>query len=208
MTSETIISNILTYLNTQHKLSKGAFNNIQIYPKKNKVFNCFNCDFNTVKVVFIGKKPFDNYSEGLAFDSTEEERLLHPVSELFRYTIENEFHDGLNLAHDHTLNYLVKQGVLLLNESLTSCNRLDHSKIWSNLFTTVIETIQFRHTGIVFCMQEDSKYIELINTKLHHLLTFKDPLKYVDNYEKWGFKFKAINDIIVEANGEDNKINF
>ena len=199
---------LINYLNAQYDLSKFVFNNIKIYPEKKKVFNCFDCDFKTLKVVFIGKKPFDEFSEGLAFDSTDSKSQLHPISELFRYTIENEFHNGLNLSHDHTLNYLVKQGVLLLNEQLTSCDRIDHAKLWEDFFVEIIKVIQIHHTGIVFCMQEDSKYLDLINTKLHYILTYKNPNDYVTNFNQWGFKFKDINDILIKANGEDYKINF
>jgi len=202
------LDKILNYLNTQYELSKFSFNNIKVYPDKKKVFNCFNCDFNKLKVVFIGKKPFGDYSEGLAFDSTNDKPNLHPISELIRYTIENEYYDGFNLNHDYTLNYLVEQGVLLLNESLTFCDRIDHSKIWEPFFKKIIKVIQERHTGIIFCMYEDSKYLDLINTKTQYLLTFKDPEKYINNFNQWGFNFKMINDIIEQNNGVEYKIKF
>lgn len=201
-----IKNNILLYLNAQYDLSKFAFNKIKIYPSKKNVFKCFNCDFNKLKVVFIGSKPFDDYSEGLAFDSTDEKTHLHPIAELFRYTIENEFYDGFNLNHDYTLEYLVKQGVLLLNESLTSCTTKDYSELWEPLIKEVLKVIQEHHTGIVFCIQEDSKYIELINTKLQYVLTYKDPNKYVNDFNNWGFKFSDINGILNYTNGEDYEI--
>lgn len=202
------LTKIINYLNTQYELSKFTFNNIKIYPPKNKVFNCFNCDFDKLKVVFIGKKPFDEYSEGLAFDSTDDKVNLHPISELIRYTIENEFYKGFNLGHDHTLKYLCDQGVLLLNESLTSCNRIDHSKIWEPFIIDVLKLIQSRHTGIIFCFQEDSEFIKLINQKLHYVLTYKDPEKYIKDFNNWGFKFSDINGILTYTNGEDYNIKF
>jgi uracil DNA glycosylase len=200
--------NIIKYLNAQYELSKFVFNGIKIYPEKNKVFNCFNCDFTKLKVVFIGKKPFDEYSEGLAFDSSDKKIRLHPVSELFRTYIEHTFHDGFNLNHDGEFKYLVEQGVLLLNESLTSCTKKDHSELWEPFFIHVINTIQKHHTGIIFCMNEESKHLNLIDTKLNYLLTFKDPEKHVNNMGQWGFDFKQINDILIKNNGEEYKINF
>lgn len=200
--------NIIKYLNVQYDLSKFTFNNIRIYPEKKKVFNCFNCDFKSLKVVFIGKKPFDEYSEGLAFDSSDKKIRLHPISELFRFYIESTFYDGFNLNHDYSLEYLVKQGVLLLNESLTSCSRIDHSTLWKPFFINVINTIQKHHTGIIFCMSEESEYLNLVNTKLNYLLTFKEPEKYINNIGQWGFDFNQINGILTYTNGEDYKINF
>lgn len=202
------LEKIIKYLNVQYNLSSFIFNKINIYPEKKKVFNCFNCDFNNLKVVFIGKKPFDDYSEGLAFDSSNSKINLHPISELFRYTIENEFHNGINLAHDYTLDYLVKQGVLLLNESLTSCNKIDHTDLWKPFFINVINAIQKHHTGIIFCMCEDSEYLDLIDQKLQYLLTFKNPENYITDFNNWGFKFNDINGILTYTNGEDYKINF
>lgn len=158
--------------------------------------------------MFIGDKPFDEYSEGLAFDSTDRKIHLHPISELFRYYIECIFYDGFNLNHDYTLEYLSNQGVLLLNESLTSCNKKDHSELWEPFFIHVINAIQKHHTGIVFCMNEESKYLDLINTKLNYLITFKDPQKYINNFGGWGFDFRQINDILIKNNGEEYKINF
>lgn len=201
-------NNILNYLNAQYDLSKFAFNKIKVYPAKNKVLKCFECDFKKLKVVFIGKKPFDDYSEGLAFDSTDEKTHLHSVAELFRYTIENEFHNGLNLNHDYTLEYLMKQGVLLLNESLTSCTTLDHSKIWRPFIIDTLKLIQKHHTGIVFCIQEDSEYIQYIDEKLQYVLTYKDPTKYINNFKDWGFKFSEINGILTYTNGEEYNIKF
>lgn len=203
-----VFHNIVKYLNVQYDLSKFAFNNIKIYPEKKKVFNCFNCDFKSLKVVFIGEKPFDEYSEGLAFDSTDKKIRLHPISELFRYYIECIFYEGFNLSHDNSLEYLSKQGVMLLNESLTSCNRIDHTDLWKPFFINIINTIQNHHTGIIFCMNEESEHLNLINTKLNYLITYKDPEKYVNNMGQWGFDFKQINDILIKNNGEDYKIKF
>lgn len=203
-----VFNNIIDYLNKQYNLSKFAFNNIKIYPEKNKVFKCFNCDFNNLKVVFIGKKPFDEYSEGLAFDSSDKKIRLHPISEMFRSYIEHTFHDGFNLNHEGEFEYLVKQGVLLLNESLTSCTKEEHFELWELFFINVINTIQKHHTGIIFCMNEESKHLNLIDTKLNYLLTFKDPEKYINNICDWGFDFKQINNILIKNNGEKYKINF
>lgn len=206
--AEELFHNIIKYLNAQYDLCKFAFNNIKIYPEKKKVFNCFNCNFKSLKVVFIGKKPFDEYSEGLAFDSSDSKIHLHPIAELFRYYIECEFYDGFNLDHDYTLEYLVKQGVLLLNESLTSCNKKDHAELWEPFFKHVINTIQQYHTGIIFCMNEESKHLNLIDTKLNYLITYKDPEKYINNMGQWGFDFRQINDILIKNNGEEYKIKF
>lgn len=201
--------NLVKHLDSQYELSKFMFNKIKIYPTdKKKVFKCFNCDFNNLKVVFIGSKPFDEFSEGLAFDSTNDKISLHSTSELIRYKIEEEFYDGFHLGHDATLEYLVPQGVLLLNESLTTTNQKDHKELWSQFIQFVLKIIQDNNTGIIFCIDRQSDLVKLIDTKKHHLLTFEDPSKCDYDFNSWDFKFKDINNILEHMNGSEYKIKF
>lgn len=199
---------LIKYLDIQYELSKFSFNKIKIYPDKKDVFKCFNCDFRNLKVVFIGTKPFDEMSGGLAFDTKDDTIRLHPVSELFRYKIENEFYDGFHLAHDSSLEYLTKQGVLLLNESLTSSTSKEHENIWNDFIKFVIDIIQDRHTGIIFCMDEKSKYFKYINRKTQYVIGFNDPSGYTHDFNNWKFKFQDINDLIEKNNGKKYVIEF
>lgn len=204
----TYFNNLIKYLNIQYDLSRFSFNKIKIYPEKNKVFNCFNCDFNKLKLVIIGSEPFEEYSEGLAFDSTDSKIRLHPIAELLRYNIEHTFYEGFNLKHDHSLNYLVEQGVLLLNESLTIQNNKTNIDDWEEFITFVINKIQERHTGIIFYINENSKLKNIINKNTQYLLTYKNPLEFVNKPNKWDFDLQKVNDIIEKNNGKECIIKF
>lgn len=196
----------IKYLDSQYELSKFVFNKIKIYPEKKKVFKCFNCDFNKLKVVFIGSEPFGEYSEGLAFDSTDNKIDLHPISELIRYTIEHEFHNGFALGHDFSLEYLMKQDVLLLNESLTTTNQKDHKELWKEFIVEIINIIQLHHTGIIFCIEKNSDLINYVDVKNQYLLLFNNPKDHIYDYSTWDFKFQIINDIIEQNNGKEYEI--
>lgn len=201
-------SNLIKILNIQYDLSKFKFNKIDIYPEKNKVFKCFNCDFNKLKLVIIGSKPFEEYSEGLAFDSTNSKIRLHPIAELFRYNIEHTFYNGFQLNFDNTLEYLMEQGVLLLNESLTIQNNKNTLEQWREFIEFTIKVIQEHHTGIIFYIQEDSKLIDLINTNTQYILTYKNPENYISNPNEWDLDLQQVNSIIEENNGKEYIINF
>lgn len=199
---------LIQYLEAQYNLSKFEFNGIKIYPEKKNVFKCFKCDFNKLKVVIIGKEPFMDHSGGLAFDSNWESINLHPTAEVIRHKIENEFYNGFNLVHDFTLEYLMEQHVLLLNESLTVTNNKSHKELWKEFIVAVIEAIQNNHTGIVFCIDKTSELINLINLKTQYLITFENPSEYEYNPNAWDFKFQTINDILEQNNGKEHIINF
>jgi len=201
-------NDLISYLNTQYGLSKFKFNKIKIYPEKKDVFKCFNCDFNDLKVVFIGNEPFDDYSGGLAFDTNVKKIDLHPTSEVLRVKIENEFYNGFNIVHDSTLEYLMNQGVLLLNESLTTTTQKSHKEKWRDFIVGVINAIQNHHTGIIFCMDEKSELIDLIDVRTQYLLTFENPSEYTYNPGAWNFKFQTINDILEQNNGKEYTIDF
>ena len=122
--------------------------------------------------------------------------------------IENEFYNGFNLIHDFTLEYLMEQHVLLLNESLTVTNNKSHKELWKEFIVAVIEAIQNNHTGIVFCIDKTSELINLINLKTQYLITFENPSEYEYNPNAWNFKFQTINDILEQNNGKEHVINF
>jgi uracil DNA glycosylase len=199
---------LVQYLTVQYDLSKFAFNKIKIYPNKRNVFKCFGCDFNHLKVVFIGSKPFDHFAGGLAFDSCDGEIRTHNIADVIRSKIEREFHGDLKLDYDYTLEDLMDQGVLLLNESLTSCTNKDHKELWKDFIANVIDVIQTTHTGIIFCIQEDSDLVNHIDVKTQYVLTYPDPAKYVNDMNSWDFSFKLINDILENNNGPEYKIEF
>lgn len=201
-------STLIKSLNIQYDLSKFKFNKVEIYPKKNEVFKCFKCDFTKLKLVIIGNNPFGNFSGGLAFDTNDYKLRLHPFTELLRYKIEHTFYDGFKLDFDNSLEYLMEQGVLLLNESLTYQNNKDTKEQWVEFIEFVIKTIQKHHTGIIFYVQKDSKLIKLINNDLHYILEYDNPEDFINSPNKWNLDLQQVNGIIKDNNGDEYIIKF
>ena len=94
-----------------------------IYPESQDIFKALKlCPYGQVKVVIIGQDPYyDGTADGLAF--SYKDGLKFPKGkkslDIILEEIERDCYDGFNLNKDYQLDYLAKQGVLLLNSILT-----------------------------------------------------------------------------------------
>ena len=133
-------------------LSDNACGKI-ILPEPKNFFKAFDlCEMQKVKVVIIGQDPYHTpgVPNGLAFSVNRNSKLPPSLVNIFK---ELETDLGIkNTTGD--LTAWSKQGVLLLNTSLSVCAGLpaSHSKIGWELFTnTVINVIQ-KKKNIVFLL--------------------------------------------------------
>ena len=95
---------------------------IVVYPELDKAFRAFKeTPLNQVRVVLLGQNPFHNGSStGLSFANRDiPGKALSPSLKVIFDEIEQSVYNGLMLDKDPTLEKWAKQGVLLLNSSLT-----------------------------------------------------------------------------------------
>lgn len=124
-----------------------------IYPAPADVFNAFKLtSFENVKIVIIGQDPYHgpNQAHGLSFSV----RLGVPKPPSLR-NILKELHDdlGLPIPHHGNLENWAKQGVLLLNTSLTveAGKPQSHANIgWENFTDQVIKILNDEKEGLIF----------------------------------------------------------
>jgi len=94
-----------------------------IYPDKEDTFRALKlCPFDKVKVVIIGKEPYyQGNADGLAFSYKDGIRQGKGIQSLdvILDEIERDCYEGFNVNREYQLDYLAKQGVLLLNSILT-----------------------------------------------------------------------------------------
>jgi uracil-DNA glycosylase len=94
-----------------------------IYPESPDVFRALKlCPNGQVKVVILGQDPYyDGTADGLAFSYKDGVRPPGKKKSLdiILDEIERDCYDGFNVNRDYQLDYLAKQGVLLLNSVLT-----------------------------------------------------------------------------------------
>jgi uracil-DNA glycosylase len=116
-----------------------------IYPDSEDVFRAFRlCPFDKVKVVILGQEPYyQGNADGLSFSYKNGLRMgvgKQALDVIFD-EIEQDCYDGLAINRDYQLEYLAKQGVLLLNVVLTVFKGLvgSHKGMgWENFNTYVI----------------------------------------------------------------------
>jgi len=201
-------NDLINKYNTIYELSKFKFNNVIIYPNKNKVFSCFNCDYNKVKIVIIGTNPFDDKSEGLCFDSNDNLTEVSIYASIFHKNIEKYY--GLKVNHDYSLKYLQEQGILLLNNPLINSNKTNDIEEWEWFIKYIISILNANKTGLIFCIEENDELLKLINDKNHYIITYKNmnQFLYWKEQQLWDLNLKQINKILYEQNGKDNMIKF
>ncbi|MGD6858501.1 MAG: uracil-DNA glycosylase [Enterobacteriaceae bacterium] len=155
--------NILYYI--KKRIKQGY----RVFPPKNLIFRAFSYfnKFEDIKVVIVGQDPYCYYdqADGLAFSVNKNTKMPPSLINIFR-EIKNEFNKFK--ANHGCLDNWSKQGVLLLNKSLTveykSPN--SHSDIGWNIFTNkIIKYISKLNKNTVFLLwgknaQESIKYIK------------------------------------------------
>lgn len=151
-----------------------------IYPPGPKIFNAFELTpFDKVKVVIIGQDPYHGpgQAEGLCFSVPAN---IPPPPSLKNIFKELRSDIGLNIPDNGSLENWAKQGVLLLNASLTvrKGEPNSHSNLGWNYFTdAVINRISAKKNGIVFLLwgKFAQEKISLIDQTKHFVLKAAHP---------------------------------
>jgi uracil-DNA glycosylase len=92
-----------------------------VYPASEDVFRALKlCPYGQVKVVILGQDPYhDGQADGLAFSYKNGLSNKKQSLEIILDEAERDCYEGFNPGRDYQLDYLAKQGVLLLNSCLT-----------------------------------------------------------------------------------------
>lgn len=122
------------------------------YPSQDNVFRAFELtQFHDLKVVIIGQDPYHNgIATGLAF-ATGNGKMSPSLRNIVK-----ELYDGYGMPvspdFDTSLEHWAREGVLLLNTSLTVREKQpnSHKKLWDGFTQQVIKRIIANHKNIVF----------------------------------------------------------
>jgi len=141
------------YINIQNFLKRQT---AEIYPKEENIFKVYDlCSLSNIKVLIIGQDPYHTVetAHGLAFSTLQNKRppsLQNIFTEIYSdLKIKKPFDEYFTT---NNLIYWVKQGVFLLNTSLTVENGKagSHSRIGWQFFTKrTIELINEKEEPIV-----------------------------------------------------------
>ena len=151
-----------------------------IFPENDAIFNAFNFTTpNNIKVVILGQDPYhkENQAHGLAFSVPNGVKKPPSLKNIFK-----ELKSDLNysICSDGNLEYWAKQGILMLNTTLTVREKVagSHQKLgWEDFTDSVIKKISYKKEGIVFLLWGvfAQKKSGLIDKKKHHILVTSHP---------------------------------
>jgi uracil-DNA glycosylase len=134
---------------------KIEYANYTIYPEKDNVMNSLKCtDYNDVKVCIVGQDPYHGKGQahGMAFSVNPDIKIPPSLVNIYK-----ELNDdlGLYIPNNGYLMKWAKEGVLLLNTSLTvrSGSPASHSgKGWEIFTDGVISKLNEREKPVVFLL--------------------------------------------------------
>ncbi|MDP2385001.1 MAG: uracil-DNA glycosylase [Bacteroidota bacterium] len=152
----------------------------RIFPPGNQIFAAFNyTPFNDLKVVIIGQDPYHGLGQanGLCFSVADGVRKPPSLVNIFK-EIQDDL--GISVPESGNLENWAKQGVLLLNATLTvrEAQAGSHqNKGWEQFTDTVIKTISDKKEGVIFLLWGNfAKAKEaLIDTTKHIVLSAPHP---------------------------------
>jgi len=157
-----------------------AYKTTTVYPESDKIFNALNlCPFSKIKVVIIGQDPYhgEKQAHGLCFSVQDDIKIPPSLKNIYK-EIKNDI--GKDIPSSGNLEYWAKQGVLLLNATLTvrAGEAGSHHNLGWEIFTdTIIKTISDQKENVVFLLWgkfAESKKSFIDNNK-HLILTAPHP---------------------------------
>jgi len=134
---------------------KKEYTSTQVYPPPKFIFNAFNTTpFDQVKVVILGQDPYHgpNQAHGLSFSVLPPTPPPPSLQNIYK-----EIKADIGKIKDTSgdLTHWAKQGVLLLNATLTvrakqAGSHQNHG--WEEFTSAIIKTISDEKTGVVFML--------------------------------------------------------
>jgi uracil-DNA glycosylase len=151
-----------------------------VFPPGKLIFNAFNLTpFLDVKVVLLGQDPYHNVGQahGLCFSVPDGIAFPKSLINIFQ-ELKNDL--NISLPQSGNLEKWAKQGVLLLNATLTvrAHEAGSHQKRgWETFTDAVIRSISQKREGVVFLLWGNyaQAKIELIDSSKHFILRTVHP---------------------------------
>jgi uracil-DNA glycosylase len=189
---------IITFLKAEKATGKV------IYPPGPLIFNAFKqTPFDKLKVVLLGQDPYHNKGQAHGLSFSVPDGVPKPPSLV---NIFKELHNdlGINIPESGNLEKWARQGVLLLNASLTVRQNEpgSHAKIgWLQFTDSVIRKISDEKEGIVFLLW--GKFAQekqaLIDETKHFVLKAAHPSPYSANNGFFGCRhFSMTNELLMK----------
>lgn len=176
-------------------LTNEISNGTEIFPYPDFLLTAFNyISPKDIKVIIIGQDPYPGcfnynnkiipYAMGLSFSIPNDEKLPSSLMNIMN-NIYNYKHIDKVEKEKGNLFYLVYQGVLFINASLTIGNRKanSHQHIWNNFRIELIKYLNNKYENLIFVTW--GKYAHSlclsVDSKKHNIITSSHPSGYSCN---------------------------
>lgn len=199
-------------------LKKESRRGKYIAPSSSVTYRAFlETSFIDLKVVLLSYCPYHSFingipvADGLAFSCSITGKQ-QPSLAKFLKGIENDVYNGLNLNYPTNLSdltYLAREGVLLLNSSLTveKDKPGSHQELWKPFIEYVLqECLPYTGVPIVFIGKDAQVYEKKVSPLTHgHIFKIEHPSFAARNEQDWDTKgvFSKITRIVKENTGEE-----
>lgn len=176
-----------------------------VFPKETDVFKAFELTlFKAIKVVIIGQDPYHglNQAHGLSFSVTKNSKIPPSLKNIFK---ELQSDLGISIPLSGDLTQWAKQGVLLLNATLTVRQGLPGShqkKGWETFTDAVIKSISDEKEQVVFLLWGNYAKTKaaLIDANKHLILEASHPSPLARGAFFGSKHFSKTNNYLVSKN--------
>ncbi|MEO5910271.1 MAG: uracil-DNA glycosylase [Pelobium sp.] len=181
-----------------------------IYPQSDDIFNAFELTpFKDVKVVILGQDPYHGFNQahGLSFSVKNGVKFPPSLQNIFKELTTDI--SNFQTPENGDLSHWAKQGVLMLNASLTvnAGKAGSHQNQGWEIFTDeVIKTLSDQRENLIFILwgkfaQEKEKLIDL---NKHHIIKSPHPSPFSAHSGFFGSKpFSKTNAILKKLGKEE-----
>lgn len=181
-----------------------------IYPAKKDIFKAFRqCKYNDCRLIIVGQDPYpDGRATGLAFanNASIAENKLSPSLEKVKDSLIHDIISWKSITFDQTLESWARQGVLLLNASLSvePYRPLSHSLYWRPFMSSLFKNLAKKRTGMVYVLMgsQAKELARYINPMSNHILACEHPAYYCRRQIAMPNILEQANDIIYSLNGD------
>jgi len=197
--------------NIYAQLKEASRDGKVICPVSTETFRAFEkTPYEDLKVVFWAQNPYPWFKNGVMVAdgialSCSHTQILQPSLQLFYEGIEKDI--GLNISayRDPDLSYLCKQGIMMLNTSLTVEENKPGSmvELWLPFMRYLIEEVFNKYNpGLIFVLSGScSMFLEkYIDPLMHHIIKVEHPSRAAHELRSWDHQnlFTKINKLLKE----------
>lgn len=165
--------------------------NKPIVPAYKDVFKAFTlCSEHDCKVVFLGQDPYPQkgVATGVLFGNKEGTLELSPSLEIIKEAAINNEIPHPPIRFDETLESWARQGILMLNSSLTcEMNKPgSHVMLWRPFISKLLHNLSNSNPGLIYVLfgKQAQTFEPYINKRLNSIIKIHHPAYYARTHTK------------------------